>query len=254
MSDFTIIAWTSKTWNPWVSCTKVSPGCTNCYMFTGQYRIGKDPTKVRKTKTWNDPHRWQRALANTDKHELVFTCSWSDWFHKDADEWRDDAWKVVRETPNLWYQILTKRAERMADHLPADWGQGYANVWLGVSAENQKYADIRIPLLMKIPAAVHFVSYEPALGPIDFGQHFSSIDKYDKLSTWLIYGGESGPGFRKAEVAWAQSARDQCKAAGIPFFHKQSSGPRTEMGIELDGKIVREYPTPRKVESEFKLT
>jgi protein gp37 len=240
MAEKTIIAWTGQTWNPWRGCTKVSPGCKNCYMFTAQERYGKDPSQVVRTKTWGDPLRWQKAAAAAGRSELVFTCSWSDWFHVDADPWRGEAWSIVRRCPNLTFQILTKRADRIAANLPPDWGQGYPNVWLGVSVENRKHGLPRIDHLRPIPAAVRFLSVEPLLE--DLGA--VNLDRVD----WVIVGGESGPGFRPMEHDWARSLRGQCQAAGVAYFFKQSSAPRTETGIELDGKIVREYPTPRRVE------
>src|SRR3990172_1227802 len=150
MGDTTGIAWTDKTWNPWKGCTKISPGCKNCYMYKEQTRYGSDPSVVTRTKTWRDPYRWNKEAEATGERKLVFTCSWSDVFHDAADEWRPEFWRVIRETPNLTYQILTKRQERIADNLPGDWGaSGYSNVWFGVSVENQEYADARIPLLVQ---------------------------------------------------------------------------------------------------------
>lgn len=238
MSESTKIAWTEKTWNPWRGCTKISPGCVNCYMFTAQSRYGRNPHEVVRTKTWRDPIKWQKRAEADNRQELIFTCSWSDWFHHDADPWRDEAWDLVRQTPNLIYQILTKRQEDIRSRLPKDWGEdGYPNVWLGVSVEDQRFGLPRIDVLREIPAVVRFLSIEPLLedlGEIDL----TGID-------WVICGGESGPGYRPMEHAWARSIRDQCREAGVPFFFKQSAAPRTEMGIELDGEIIREFPTPR---------
>src|SRR5437868_587512 len=112
MGTETGISWTEHTWNPWRGCTKVSPGCANCYMFREQRRYGRDPTQVVRTKTWNDPIKWNRQAAEAGRKDLVFTCSWSDFFHEGADEWRDEAWAVIRSCPNLIFQILTKRADR----------------------------------------------------------------------------------------------------------------------------------------------
>src|SRR3990167_6423690 len=147
MADTTAISWTKRTWNPWRGCTRVSPGCDHCYMFTAQEKRQREtgnfelwnPAKVQRTGTWRDPLRWQKLAAAAGIIETVFTCSWSDWFHHEADSWRPDAWEIVRRCPNLHFQILTKRAERMARHLPSDWGHGYTNVWLGVSVESKKY-------------------------------------------------------------------------------------------------------------------
>ena len=143
---------------------------------------------------------------------------------------------AIRLTPALDWQLLTKRPENFARFLPADWGQGWPNVWLGVSIETMDYAG-RADILRGIPAAVRFLSYEPALGPLD-GLDLTGID-------WVIYGGESGPGFRGHDLAWPRAMRAKCEAAGIAFFYKQSPAHRTEMGTTLDGETVRKYPTPR---------
>jgi protein gp37 len=203
-------------------------------MFTAQERYGQDPSRVTRTKTWGDPLKWQREAEAKGIHELVFTCSWSDWFHEDADAWRPEAWAIIKRCKNLHFQILTKRPERIAAHLPPDWGpNGYPNVWLGVSVENNRHVH-RVDVLRPIPAAVRFISGEPLLGPLP--------DLNLQGIHWLIVGGESGPGFRPMDHAWARSLRDYARASGTAFFFKQSAAPKTEMGIELDGEVVREYP------------
>jgi protein gp37 len=207
-------------------------------MFTAQERYGQDPSVVVRTQTWGQPLKWERAAAAAGRTERVFTCSWSDWFHVDADPWRAEAWAVIRRCPHLHFQILTKRHERIVANLPADWGEGYPNVWLGVSIENDRFTH-RADALRGIPAAVRFISAEPVLGPMP-SLDLRGID-------WLIVGGESGPGWRPMDHAWVRELRRKARAAGTAFFFKQSAAPRTEMGITLDGKIVREYPTPRRV-------
>lgn len=163
MGSKTGISWTDATHNFWYGCEKVSPGCKLCYAERDMTRYGRDFRAVTRAKGFDKPLSWKEPRK-------VFVNSWSDFFIEQADAWRDDAWDVIRRTPHLTYQILTKRPERIAAHLPSDWGSGWPNVWLGVSAENQEYADERIPLLLQTPAAVRFVSYEPALGPVSFGQ------------------------------------------------------------------------------------
>lgn len=235
MGERTIIAWTDKTWNPWRGCDKVSPGCAHCYMFTEQRRYGKDPEVVTRTKTWGDPPKWQREAERLNVRYRVFTCSWSDFFHEAADEWRDEAWDIVRRTPRLTYQILTKRPERIAACLPSDWNvrDRWAHVWLGTSIENNNFIG-RADTLREIDAAVRFISAEPLLGALPD----LNLDDIH----WLIVGGESGPGYRPMELAWVRELREKARLSKTAFFFKQSAAPRTETGITLDGEIVREWP------------
>lgn len=229
MGKTTGISWTDSTWNPFVGCRKVSQGCAHCYMFRDQEKFGNNPMLIRRTSpaTFNAPLKWKESAR-------VFTCSWSDFFIEDADEWRAEAWDIIRRTPHLTYQILTKRPENILDRLPEDWGDGYPNVWMGVSVENQATADERIPALLNTPAAVRFVSYEPALEPVDFKsfQPFSMrLDEPGSAASvlgilsgalgWIIVGCESGPNRRRMELHWAGDVIQQGAAAGVPVFVKQ---------------------------------
>lgn len=231
MGEQTGIQWTDRTFNPWRGCTKVSPGCKNCYMFTEQTRYGQDPGVVTRTKTWRDPHKWQKEAAAANRFDRVFTCSWSDWFHKDADPWRDEAWALVRSCPNLIFQILTKRPERILDHLPRDWHDGYPNVWLGVSAEDQAHYNKRYSLLAYIPARVRFISAEPLIGGINF--NVSSL----KGIHWVIFGGESGPGARECNAGWIMLGVVQCQEAGVAAFVKQLGARPIGLLPEAKAKI-----------------
>jgi protein gp37 len=266
MGEKTNIEWTNATWNPWYGCHKVSAGCKFCYMFRDMPHYGKDPNIVTRSRsTFDEPLRWAKngKLAPGSR---IFTCSWSDWFIGEADPWRPQAWGIVHDTPQFTYLILTKRPERIAEHLPSDWGAGYPNVWLGVSTENQDAADERIPLLLDTPAAVHFLSCEPLLGPIvldggivDWKRLETHKFEYDVIANsklqgwnvltgqwnyyresdgepctdwrdsgidWVISGGESGTRPRPCDLDWARSLRDQCMAAGMAFFHKQHGGAK----------------------------
>lgn len=222
MAEDTKIQWTDNTWNPWRGCDKVSPGCSNCYMFRDQKRYGNDPTVVVRTKdaTFNKPLTWHKNLAPGEKLR-VFTCSWSDWFHKDADAWRDEAWDIIRRTPNLIYQILTKRPSLIDSRLPKDWGDGYDNVWLGVSAEDQEWFDRRWRLLCGVPSKVHFVSYEPALGPVSVDKYLKNPKNGFSAPDWIIVGGESGSGARPFDPAWAQTLIEESKVHDFKVFVKQ---------------------------------
>jgi protein gp37 len=246
MGTETAIEWAHATWNPWMGCHKVSPGCKHCYMYRDLKRWGRDPMRVSRAqfatffapqiwaRYWNSPREIKKTPPKPGSR--IFTCSWSDWFHADADEWRNEAWNVVKNTPYT-YLILTKRVENVLDRLPADWGEGYPNVWLGVSVENQDYM-YRAEELAKINARVRFISYEPALGQIDLP------DTVARRFQWLISGGESHG--RPAELDWFRHIRGQCGYHGIHYFHKQNGG-NTKIdgawgGKELDGLVWQEFP------------
>jgi protein gp37 len=226
------IQWTEATWNPWHGCKKVSDGCKYCYMYRDKDRYGLDPKQVVRSKTKFDaPLKWQEP-------KLIFTCSWSDWFIEDADEWRAAAWEIIKNTPQHTYQILTKRPENIAGRLPLDWGTGYGNVWLGVSVEHEDAAERRIPLLARIPAHTRFVSFEPLLAPIDL-LHAQLLGVMWVLTPdgirvpcneghihWAIIGGESGNNggrykYRPCKLAWVENLLLQLHERGIPTFVKQ---------------------------------
>ncbi len=139
---------------------------------------GRNPNVVTKSKTMLDaPLKWKSP-------DLIFTCSWSDWFIEEADQWRPDAWRIVRQTPHLIYRVLTKRLERIADPLPEDLGpSGYENVWLGVSVELQRYAN-RMDILRNIPAKVRWVSAEPFLGPLSLDLTLIGASASSRLQIW----------------------------------------------------------------------
>lgn len=244
MSDKTLIAWTNHTFNIAWGCTKISPGCKNCYAddlstFRGHHVWGPSaPRRVFAEKHWREPLKWNDAAQRAGQRARVFCSSMCDNFedHPTIVEELAKLWPLIRRTPWLDWQLLTKRAERIRLSLPADWGAGYENVWLGVSIENNDYAE-RADFLRDVPAVVRFVSYEPAIGPLD-RLDLAGLD-------WVIYGGESGGKRRPEDKQWARDMYARCQAAGVAFFHKQSSAYRTEQGIELDGQIVRNYPTPR---------
>jgi protein gp37 len=203
MGETTGIEWTDATWNPWHGCHKISAGCKNCYMFREKKRYGQDPNVVVRSKTtFNSPLKWKDPRR-------VFTCSWSDFMIEEADPWRDEAWDIMRRTPQHTYQVLTKRIDRASGSVS---NPPLPNVWLGVSVEQQKHKD-RIDMLRDTPAALRFLSIEPLLediGELDLTQ----ID-------WVIAGGESGPGERVPHPAWFRAIRNQCIAANVPFFFKQ---------------------------------
>lgn len=166
MGEVTGIEWTDRTWSPHYGCTKVSPGCANCYMYREFRRYGKDPATVQRAAagTFYAPLIWQKKLEKTGERKLVFTCSLGDFFDRHADAWRQEEWSIMARCQNLIFQVLTKRPNRAEAWYKANgW---LPNVWLGTSVESQKFAS-RLDTLARIPAPVRFVSAEPLLGPLD---------------------------------------------------------------------------------------
>jgi protein gp37 len=185
------IEWTGHTFNPWVGCTKVSPACANCYAeFSEDKRFhrvewGKGkPRQLASDAMWGEPLKWNEEARLTGQRKKVFCASLADIFDDEIPkERRDRLWKLIKDCPWLDFQLLTKRPENISGMLPPDWGEGWENVWLGTSVENQEWADKRIPLLTDVPAKVHFLSVEPLLGPIQF----KTLDDIE----WVIVGGET---------------------------------------------------------------
>jgi protein gp37 len=221
------IQWTQATWNPWHGCKKVSLGCKYCYMYRDKERYGQDPSIVMRSKgNFNDPLKWKNGL-------LIFTCSWSDFFIEEADAWRQEAWDIIRKTPEHTYQILTKRPERILQCLPKDWGSGYPNVWLGVSIESQEQAE-RANILKDIPAWTgnRFISAEPLIGPLEFP---TSIFSY---FSWIIIGGESGNTtgkylYRPSYVDWITRLLVAChETPCFPFVKQLGAHLAKEMNLE----------------------
>ncbi|WP_319498057.1 phage Gp37/Gp68 family protein [uncultured Cohaesibacter sp.] len=259
MAENSKIEWTDHTFNPWMGCTAISPACDHCYAEAQTARFKQvgwgahAPRKRTRAANWNKPLQWNAKAAKLGIRQKVFCASLADVFdnHASIDEsWRQDLWDLICDTPCLDWLLLTKRPQNYAKFLPADWGNGYPNVWLGVTVENQTEADRRIPILLNTPAAKRFLSCEPllekvivslvSLGPGKYpgarvvgdtieplagqivrgtatGYDFQPCPKID----WVICGGESGLHARPMHPDWARSLRDQCQAAGVPFFFKQ---------------------------------
>ncbi|MFE1949970.1 DUF5131 family protein [Streptomyces sp. NPDC059524] len=258
MSDTTTIEWTDRTWNPVTGCTKVSAGCDNCYAetiaerFRGHTAFPKGFDIQIRTDKVNDPLKWRKPAR-------VFVNSMSDLFHDEVDQaWIADIFAVMAAAHRHTFQLLTKRHARMRHLLndpafvnevrtralskglpPDQWAWPLPSLWLGVSVENQQWANIRIPALLRTPAAIRFLSCEPLLGPVNLKQAVRTMGserghgltasyvhasdcchKYHGID-WVIVGGESGRKARPMDPTWAQSLRDQCAEANVPFFFKQ---------------------------------
>ncbi len=255
MSDKTKIEWTDEVWNPIAGCSIKSSGCDNCYAMTMAHRLEamglpkyQGTTRKSGNRTiWTGKINFDgNALLNPllwKKPRRIFVNSMSDLFHENVkDEWIDQVFAVMGLCPQHTFQILTKRPERMRDYINSrkkniymagQWiyapnnetpmfSWPFKNVWLGVSVEDQKTADERIPYLFDTPAALRWISAEPLLGTIDLWEWLPDreLDEVGGID-WVVVGGESGPKSRPMHPNWARSLRDQCKAAGVAYFFKQ---------------------------------
>ena len=204
-------------WNLWHGCRKYSAGCAHCYVYRSDARYGRDPEAVAKTGSFDLPLRRNRAGEyKIPSGEVVWTCFTSDFLLEEADPWRPDAWDMIRQRPDLNFFFITKRIERLAQCLPPDWGAGWPHVHIAATMENQAMADRRLPVLKKAPIAHRYIICEPLLGPVDLSAH---------LGPWVksvTAGGESGADARLCDYAWVLSLRDQCQAAGVSFWFKQT--------------------------------
>lgn len=267
MANNSKIEWTQATWNPITGCDKVSQGCKNCYAEIMHRRLMKmHPRKYSKPFLGNI--QWHiddlKTPTNTKKPTVFFVNSMSDLWHKDVPfDFIDAVFSEMSRNERHTFQILTKRPEIALKFFNARAGHAWTkNVWIGVSVEDQKAADERIPLLLQIPAAIRFLSCEPLLGPIDLiacttwppdkcpycdfigrgildenGRMCPECSSYmDRMPMidWVIVGGESGHKARPMHPDWVRAIRDQCNACSVPFFFKQWGqwGPE-EKAIEL---------------------
>lgn len=232
MGKTTGISWCDATVNFWHGCKKVSAGCKYCYMYRDKQRYGHDGSVVIRA----GKDKWREAYNYTEPKK-IFTCSWSDFFIKEADTWRPEAWKVIKETPQHTWIILTKRPERILQHLPPDWGKGYDNVWLGVSAENQKTLHTRVMELFKVPCKVRLLSLEPLLQRVDVTPYLHvqlGDTEWVYPIHWVIVGGESGNDtgdylYRPCRTEWLHDIVKACKEKDVPVFVKQLGTAASKM-------------------------
>jgi protein gp37 len=230
--------------NFWIGCKKLSEGCKNCFMFLRQtQRMDSakdatrktllDPSVIRRcTSTWGNPLKWQREAEVANEQRSVFACSYSDFFLPEADAWRDDAWALIRSTPNLTWLLASKRTELIAERLPADWAGGYPNVWLGTGAEMKKYLP-RLDALRKIPCVLRWLDFAPCLEDL-----MPELKDHIEGFSWVNVSGEQGCGMvqpRSFDPQWARRIRDLCAEQGIAFSHPSGGGKRPEKFPLLDG-------------------
>lgn len=276
MAEHSKIEWTDHTFNPWTGCTKVSPGCDHCYAESwakrsGQVKWGNNPRKRTTADYWKGPRVWNARAdlfrAAHGRRQRVFCASLADVFDNQVPvDWREDLFTLIRQCSKLDWLLLTKRPQNIKKMLPKDWGDGYPNVWLGMTAEDQERYDQRWPHLMAIPAAVRFVSYEPAIGPLRIPEFLVHPD-------WLICGGESGASARIMLPEWARDVIADCCLLGVaPFLKQWGSYKNNPLVVEqhlsvdlvrsidtygkggslLDGQLIRNFPIPRDAPKRVK--
>jgi protein gp37 len=269
MGENSKIEWCDNSFNSWLGCTKVSPGCDHCYAESwakrfGLVRWGNNPRRRTSENKWKEPVKWN-AEASVFKREhghrpRVFCASLADVFDNQVpSSWRKDLFALIRECDQLDWLMLTKRPQNISKMLPLNWGDGYPNVWLGLTAEDQMRFDQRWKHLQRIPAAVKFISYEPAIGPL-------RLPTQGPFPDWLISGGESGGGARPVKPQWVRDVIADCRQHGVAPFHKQWGSYKNnplvvEQGMSIkeaecldkfgkgggliDGELVREFPVCR---------
>ena len=246
MAEHSRIEWCHATFNPWLGCDKVSPACDHCYAEgwakrTGQAALWNGERRRTTEAYWRGPLKWNAEAAAKGERRRVFCASLADVFDDQVpDEWRADLWTLIAATPHLDWLLLTKRPQNIGCMLPIGWGEGWQNVWLGTTAENQEQLALRRSHLLYIPAFVHFLSCEPLLERV----WLPSLDTYWHSLKWIICGGESGPGAREMNPDWARSLRDECAEMGIAFFLKQMT-KKAPIPADL---MVRQFPSslPRR--------
>lgn len=286
MAETTGIAWTKSTVNFWIGCTKLSPACDGCYAehatpsrtMRVEWGAGK-PRHRTAPQTWNQIDRWNKQAPDSEFAGRkgfwpVFVDSLSDFFDNEVPElWRELAWAKMRDNANLTFLIVTKRIGNAARMLPPDWGDGFRNVWILITASDQKELDRDLPKLLMLPAAVRGLSIEPQLGPISLrwlaawperadgrhAEHPSGITSHlngARRLDWVICGGESDQPEHPARefcLEWALTLAEQCEEAGVPFFMKQlghkctfgyPEGRKRPPGITSKGENPDEWPAP----------
>lgn len=218
-------------WNPWHGCRKISPGCKYCYVYRQDemYGSGAPSSLCRKTGAFNLPVKRSRdGNYKIESGKIVFTCFTSDFLLEDADEWRPECWEMIRKRSDCWFYFFTKRIDRLEECLPDDWGDGYDNVIIGCTVENQEMAEYRLPIFNSLPIKHKSIIASPLIERIDISKYLN--DSIEEVST----GGESGVEARECDYEWILFLREQCISRDVPFrFHQ------TGAFFRKDGRLYR---------------
>ena len=202
-------------WNPWRGCRRFSEGCRYCYIHKGDQKRGVDTSRIIQLPDFDAPvRRLKNGEYKMKSGQLVYLCFSTDFLLEDADGWREACWDMIRERQDLTFLFLTKRIHRMRDCLPADWGDGWDNVIVGCTVENQQAADERLAILDTLPILHKQIICQPMIGPMDLSGHLQGVEA-------VTVGGESDRDARVLNYDWVLSIRQQCVDAGVDFTFRQ---------------------------------
>ena len=226
-------------WNPWRGCRRYSEGCRFCYIHKGDARRGVDTGEIVKTKTFTAPiEKNKKGEYKMKSGQFVYLCFSTDFLIEEANPWRDECWAIIKARPDLHFLFLTKRIERFMDCIPADWGDGYANVTVGCTVENQATADIRLPLFATLPIRHKTIICQPLIGAL-------SLEGYLQQVELVVVGGESDVGARPLHYDWVLAIRQQCLAQHVSFQFRQcgthfvKDGKQYTLPVKLLGSQAR---------------
>lgn len=202
-------------WEPWTGCYRMSAGCDQCYFYgPNAKRYGQNT--IEKTDKFDWPiRRNKKGEYNIKGDKILATCFATDFFLPEADEWRKEVWKMIKERQDIDFLILTKRIDRFMESLPEDWGEGYDNINIGCTVENQEMADYRLPLFLSYPMKRRFIACSPMLEEIDLSPYLAGVDH-------VSVSGENGREARECDYDWILSIREQCVKAGVTFWFKST--------------------------------
>lgn len=234
-------------WNPWHGCKKYSEGCLNCYVYRTDGRFEKSAAEVRKNKDFDLPIRRKKdGTYLLNGKDIVYTCFTSDFFLDSADEWRKDAWAMIRERSDLDFLIVTKRIERFTVSLPEDWNDGYENVTICVTAENQLRCDQRLPFFLNLPVIHKMIICEPLLSAVNLSSYLNkSVEN-------VTVGGESGNEARVCDYDWVLDIHNQCVQAGVSFTFKQTGAFFRKNGRVYRIKRKDQFSQARKANLNYR--
>ena len=237
-------------WNPWHGCTKISPGCKYCYVYRQDEMYGNSEAAslCHKNAAFDLPVKRKRDKSyKIPPGRLVFTCFTSDFLLSDADEWRPDCWRMMKERSDCWFYFFTKRIDRLESCLPPDWGDGYDNVLIGCTVENQDRADYRLPIFNALPIKHRSIIAAPLLEGIDISKYLN--DEIEEVSV----GGESGLDARECRFEWVMSLHDQCVEKNVPFRFHQTGAKFVKNGRVYRVPRAYQHAQARKAGLNFRL-